>query len=82
MDVSSCTATVAGIFPLTLILNLFFGYFRAKAGKYSLKWVVYIHLPIPAIFLTRIHFGLDCRHSSLIVVDAVAGRLFGGTPEI
>ena len=82
MDVSSCTVTVAGIFPLGIILDFFFGCVRVKAGKYSLKWGFYIHLPIPPIFLTRIHFGLDCRHSSLIVVVAVPGRLFGGTPEI
>jgi|OpeIllAssembly_1097287.scaffolds.fasta_scaffold255523_2 hypothetical protein len=82
MDVSSRTVTVAVIFFLTFILNLFFGYFRAKAGKYSLKWFFYIHLPIPAIILTRIHFGIDYRYIPFFVVAAVLGQFFGGKLEI
>ncbi|NJD55193.1 MAG: hypothetical protein FIA94_02170 [Nitrospirae bacterium] len=82
MDLSSHIATAAGIFFLTFLLNLFFGYFRAKARKYSLKWFFCIHLPIPAIFAARIHSGLDYRYIPFFVLAAVLGQIFGGKLEI
>lgn len=46
------------LFLLTLIIfviNLPFGYWRAGVKKFSLKWFLYIHLPIPIIVLLRIY---------------------------
>jgi len=78
MDVSSRTGAVVAIFILTFILNLLFGYFRAKSRKYSLKWFVYIHLPIPVILIARITSGLDFRFVPVFVFAAVLGQIVGG----
>ena len=82
MDVSSRTVTIISVFLLTVILNLFFGYFRARERKYSFRWFLYIHLPIPAIIIARVYSGLDYRYIPLFVFAAVVGQLFGGKLEI
>ena len=74
--------TVTGIFFITLVLNLFFGHLRAKVRKYSLKWFLCIHLPVPVIVAARVYFGLGYRYIPLFVLAAVAGQLFGGRLEL
>jgi len=61
-----------------LVLNLPFGYLRMNTRKLSFMWFVYIHLPIPAIFILRNLAGLDYRFIPLMVAGAVAGQLLGG----
>jgi hypothetical protein len=82
MDLLPLALTVTGIFFITLVLNLFFGHFRARARKYSLKWFLYIHLPIPVIVAARVYFGLGYRVIPLFVVAAVAGQFLGGKLEL
>ncbi|MBW7956590.1 MAG: hypothetical protein H3C68_01745 [Deltaproteobacteria bacterium] len=61
-----------------LVLNLPFGYFRVKTKKFSVKWFLYIHLPIPFIFLLRTMAGLGYKFIPLMIIGAVAGQLIGG----
>ena len=82
MDISSKAGAVFGIFALTFVLNLFFGYFRAKTRKYSLKWFLCIHLPIPVIFFARVYSGIDYRYIPVFLAAAVAGQIFGGKVEV
>ncbi len=82
MDLLPLALTVTGIFFITLVLNLFFGHFRARARKYSLKWFLFIHLPIPVIVAARVYFGLGYRVIPLFVVAAVAGQFLGGKLEL
>jgi len=81
MDLSSLAFTVTGIFFVTIVLNIIFGHFRAKTRKYSLKWFLYIHLPIPVIVAARISYGLDYRYIPLFILAAVAGQIIGGRLE-
>ncbi len=81
MDFSSKMAIVAGIALGTLLINLPFGYFRRKTKKYSLKWFLCIHLPIPLIFLARISANLNYRYIPLFVIAAVTGQIIGGKIE-
>ena len=72
-------ATLAILVSLAaLALNLPFGYLRMNTRKLSFMWFVYIHLPIPAIFILRNMAGLDYRFIPLMVAGAVAGQLIGG----
>jgi len=82
MDVSPQITAVAVISVLTLALNMFFGYFRAKTRKYSFKWFLFIHLPIPAVFFARVYSHLDYRVIPVFLVAAVAGQVIGGRLEI
>ncbi len=61
-----------------LVLNLPFGYVRAGTKKFSLKWFLYIHLPIPFIFLLRRFAGIGAEFIPIIAAGAIAGQLLGG----
>jgi hypothetical protein len=82
MHAFSKPVAVIGIFVLTFVLNLFFGYFRAKTKKYSFSWFLYIHLPIPAVFLARTYSGLDYRFIPVFLFAAVIGQIAGGKLEL
>ncbi|MBA4372430.1 MAG: hypothetical protein C0402_06165 [Thermodesulfovibrio sp.] len=81
MDASSKLAIVIGLFSLTTMINLLFGFLRNRTRKYSINWFLCIHAPIPFIFLARIfsHLGLD--FIPLFVLAALAGQILGGKIE-
>lgn len=61
-----------------LVLNLPFGYLRVKTKRFSLAWFLYIHLPIPAIFLLRTASGFSAKVIPIIIVGSVLGQMLGG----
>lgn len=69
---------LAGLIIAAFVLNLPFGYFRVKTKKFSIQWFLYIHLPIPAIFILRNLAGFGFKIVPLMVAGAVAGQLVGG----
>ena len=81
MDFSSKTAHIAVIFVLTFVLNLYFGSLRSKTKKYSLKWFLYIHLPIPVVFVARVFSNIDFRYIPIFLLAAVTGQILGGRLE-
>lgn len=75
----SNTLTVLALLTLAaLVLNLPFGYLRANTKKLSVKWFLYIHLPIPFIFVLRTLAGFGVQFIPIIAVGAVLGQLLGG----
>ncbi|OGQ57118.1 MAG: hypothetical protein A3J24_07520 [Deltaproteobacteria bacterium RIFCSPLOWO2_02_FULL_53_8] len=60
-----------------VILNLPFGYFRAPTKKFSFKWFLYIHLPIPFIYLLRTLAQMSYRVIPLLVLGAIIGQVIG-----
>lgn len=72
------TLTLVGLLIFTLLLNLPFGYLRARSRKYSIPWFLYIHLPIPIIIFLRLTFGFSWKAIPFVVLAAVAGQLTGG----
>jgi len=69
------------LFALTLIalvINLPFGYLRSRATKFSLKWFLYIHIPIPFIILMRTWSGFSYKVIPILFIGAMAGQLLGG----
>jgi len=81
MDFGSKAVLVAVLFLLTVLINLPFGYFRRRSKRFSFKWFLYIHIPIPVIFLARVLSQLDFRYIPLFVLAAVIGQLWGGRME-
>jgi hypothetical protein len=75
-------ALIFGLFSFTFMLNLPFGVLRAKSRKYSLKWFLYIHIPIPFIFLARVSSHLDYHYIPIFLVAAVLGQFIGGRINI
>ena len=69
------------IFLFTLLLNIPFGYLRGKTKKFSFKWFLYIHLPIPFVLLARILSNIDMTYIPLFMLAAVIGQVRGGKLE-
>lgn len=82
MDFESKILLIAALFSLTVVINLPFGYLRRKAKRFSLKWFLYIHIPIPVIFLARVLSHLDFRYIPIFVFAAIIGQLWGGRMEL
>lgn len=62
---------------IIFIINLPFGYFRGKSKKYSFKWFLYIHLPIPLIVFLRIYSNIGFAFYTYPIF--VAAFFFGQT---
>ncbi len=43
---------------VVFLFNLPFGYWRANVKKFSLQWVLAIHIPVPFVILERIFSGI------------------------
>ncbi|MDA8387765.1 MAG: hypothetical protein M0Z58_03735 [Nitrospiraceae bacterium] len=71
-------ALVLGLFFFTVLLNLPFGYLRVKERKLSFRWFLYIHLPIPFIFLGRRLSQLSWHYIPVFVAAALIGQFSGG----
>jgi len=82
MDLTSKIALLTGLFSMTVMVNLFFGFLRGRARKYSFAWFLCIHLPIPLIFLARVSSNLSFGYIPLFVAAALLGQLLGGKVEV
>jgi len=78
MDLSSKFYAVLILFAVTMLINLPLGYSRARVRKYSLKWFLYIHLPIPLIFLARTLSHIEFKYVPIFVLAALIGQIIGG----
>ncbi len=81
MDWLIKSALITGLFSLTFMLNMPFGYLRGKTKRFSLKWFLYIHLPIPFVLLARILSNIDMTYIPLFVLASVIGQVWGGRLE-
>lgn len=70
--------TVLEITLLAFVLNIPFGYFRKKARKFSVKWWLCIHMPIPLVIAARIALQVDYIYIPLFIIAAVVGQFLGG----
>ena len=63
---------------LAFIVNLPFGYMRVGSRRFSLRWFLYIHLPIPFVILLRTRAGLGLEAIPLLFFSSFLGQFFGG----
>ncbi|AWB10760.1 hypothetical protein TDSAC_1420 [Thermodesulfobium acidiphilum] len=71
------TYNVLIVFVLSILLNVPFGRLRSKVNKFSKKWFLYVHLPIPFIALPRIFLGISVYFIPLLVIGSVIGQVIG-----
>ncbi len=64
-----------------IMLNLPFGYWRAGVKRFSVKWFLAIHLPVPIVILLRIYGSVGFAfYTYLFLVGAFfLGQKLGGT---
>jgi glycerol uptake facilitator-like aquaporin len=72
---------ILAIFMLTLLINLPFGLARSKSRKFSLRWFLYIHIPIPLIFMARMITQTELKYIPVFAVAALLGQVLGGKLE-
>ncbi|MBF0344593.1 MAG: hypothetical protein HQL06_10230 [Nitrospirae bacterium] len=61
-----------------MVLNLPFGYLRARQHKRSPKWFIYIHAPIPFVIAMRYVMHLNIRYLPISLAASIIGQLIGG----
>jgi hypothetical protein len=82
MDFPGNFSAILLLFVFTLLLNLPFGYARSKAKRYSFRWFLFIHAPIPIIFIARTFSHIQLIYIPIFVVAAVIGQIAGGKLEL
>jgi hypothetical protein len=61
------------------LINLPFGYMRSNAAKFSKRWMMAVHIPVPFVFLLRTFFlGSNWIAIPLLVLSDIAGQIAGG----
>ena len=60
---------------LVFVLNLPFGFWRARVQRLSWQWILAVHLPVPAVIAFRVFAGLGWH---LITFPVLIGAFFGG----
>jgi hypothetical protein len=65
---------------LVFLINMPFGYWRSGVPRFSLQWILAIHLPVPLIVACRIFLGLGWHLSTFPVLIGAffVGQLAGG----
>ncbi|HEY3384663.1 MAG TPA: hypothetical protein VGK32_23120 [Vicinamibacterales bacterium] len=65
---------------LVLVVNLPFGFWRATVRRFSLGWVLAVHVPVPIVVALRFASGLGWRLATFpILIGAfVTGQYVGG----
>lgn len=64
---------------LVFVLNIPFGFWRASVKKFSWKWFLAVHLPIPFVVLLRFGFGLGFQFYTypFLIAGFFIGQMIG-----
>jgi len=73
---------ILALFAVTFLINLPFGYARAKAKRYSFRWFLYIHVPIPLLFVARTVSHIEIKYLPVFALAAIIGQVLGGKLEL
>ncbi|MFZ3383373.1 MAG: hypothetical protein WA144_05560 [Candidatus Methanoperedens sp.] len=63
---------------LVFFINLPFGYWRYKTPRFSRKWMMAVHIPVPFVFLLRISSGFGWNVIPVLILSFAAGQFTGG----
>ena len=71
---------ILSVAALVFILNLPFGYWRANEPKFSTRWFLAVHLPVPFVIALRVLSGLGWQFITfpLLIGAFFAGQVIGG----
>ena len=64
---------------IVLLFNIPFGYWRAGVKKFSLQWILAIHLPVPFVILLRLYsdIGFALYTYPVLVTAFFLGQFLG-----
>ena len=69
---------IMGLMLFTLLINIPFGYLRGKSRKFSIPWMLYIHLPVPLVIYFRHLGGISYYFIPIMLAAAAFGQFTGG----
>lgn len=61
-----------------VFINLPFGFYRQGVSRFSWRWFLAIHLPIPLVLALRISLHQSWRVVPFLFVFAIGGQFAGG----
>ena len=66
---------------IIFLLNLPFGYWRVHVRRFSLQWILAVHLPVPLVIIVRLLGGVGWHIKTffLLAVAYFAGQYLGGS---
>ncbi len=70
--------SIIEVMLIVFLINLPFGYWRCNTPRFSKKWMMAVHIPVPFIFLLRILSGLGWKVIPFFMLADFAGQLTGG----
>ncbi|MBI5181979.1 MAG: hypothetical protein HZA06_03580 [Nitrospirae bacterium] len=59
------------------LLNLIFGVLRAGTKSFSLRWFLYIHIPVLIIIPIRLQMGLGSWYILYLIAASFSGQYLG-----
>lgn len=65
---------------IVFLINLPFGYWRAQTRRFSLRWLIAVHLPIIFVIVSRIFGGIGWQLATfpILIGTYFAGQFLGG----
>lgn len=77
---SGSLQTLVWVAAAVLLLNVPFGYWRDSTRRFSLQWILAIHLPIPMVIGLRIasHLGWQWSTFPVMIGSYLFGQFIGG----
>lgn len=66
---------------VVMLINVPFGYWRAGTRKFTLRWFVAVHAPVPLVVALRLGTGVAARLGTmpLLIGAFFTGQMVGGT---
>jgi hypothetical protein len=77
LSISAMTVILL-IAVFTFLLNLPFGYIRGRSRRFSPRWFICVHMPVPFVIAIRLLTHTDYKFIPLFILVAVAGQVCGG----
>jgi hypothetical protein len=71
------TELASALIVAAIAVNLPFGAWRVTVPRFSLRWFLAVHLPIPVVFILRTAFGFSAWYIPVMLACAVTGQLLG-----
>ena len=70
---------LVAVWLFVFLLNIPFGYWRESVKKFSWKWVVAIHAPVPLVIMARMAAGYGFKWWVIVpsVIAYFAGQFLG-----
>ncbi len=77
---SHVVPTLLIVAALVVVLNLPFGFWRAGTRRYSLPWILAVHVPVPFVVALRLGSGLGWKlYTFPVMIGAYfTGQFLGG----